>query len=167
MASQFHKQLLFEGNGTDYPRKGDEVSIEYTGWLYDASKPDQDYKGDKFDSSVGRGAFKTQIGVGRVIEGWDHGVPQMSLGEKSRLTIPGHMAYGDRSVTDQNPPLYLHSRPSCSCRVVDRRRLGEFLASCHLQTGRKSTIYSRYDPTLFHFLAKLDENVRFFSTPVC
>ncbi|KIW32789.1 hypothetical protein, variant 2 [Cladophialophora immunda] len=96
MASQFHKQLLFEGNGTDYPRKGDEVSIEYTGWLYDASKPDQDYKGDKFDSSVGRGAFKTQIGVGRVIEGWDHGVPQMSLGEKSRLTIPGHMAYGDR-----------------------------------------------------------------------
>ncbi|OQU95364.1 hypothetical protein CLAIMM_01585 isoform 2 [Cladophialophora immunda] len=69
MASQFHKQLLFEGNGTDYPRKGDEVSIEYTGWLYDASKPDQDYKGDKFDSSVGRGAFKTQIGVGRVIEG--------------------------------------------------------------------------------------------------
>ncbi|OAP60030.1 hypothetical protein AYL99_05032 [Fonsecaea erecta] len=89
MASEFHKKLLSQGNGVDYPKKGDEVMIEYTGWLYDASKPDQDYKGNKFDSSVGRGAFKTQIGVGRVIQGWDHGVPQMSLGEKSRLTIPG------------------------------------------------------------------------------
>ncbi|KIY00654.1 uncharacterized protein Z520_03318 [Fonsecaea multimorphosa CBS 102226] len=100
MASQFHKLLLSEGNRIDYPRQGDEVSIEYTGWLYDASKPHQDFKGNQFDSSVGRGPFKIQIGIGRVIQGWDHGVPQMSLGEKSRLIIPGNMAYGERSVTD-------------------------------------------------------------------
>ncbi|KIW81171.1 hypothetical protein Z517_04195 [Fonsecaea pedrosoi CBS 271.37] len=89
MASEFNKKLLSEGNRTDFPKKGDEVIIEYTGWLYDASKPEKEYKGNEFDSSVGRGAFQTQIGVGRVIQGWDHGVLQMSLGEKSRLTIPG------------------------------------------------------------------------------
>ncbi|EHY58990.1 hypothetical protein HRR83_001748 [Exophiala dermatitidis] len=94
MASQFEKRLLSEGNNVDYPQVGDEVTIEYTGWLYDASKPD--FKGTQFDSSVGRGDFKTQIGVGRVIPGWDTGVPQMSLGEKSRLIIPGNMAYGER-----------------------------------------------------------------------
>ncbi|KIW66621.1 hypothetical protein, variant [Phialophora macrospora] len=96
MATQLDKKLLSPGNNKDYPKVGDEVAIEYTGWLYDSSKANEDYKGNKFDSSVGRGEFKTQIGVGRVIQGWDQGVPQMSLGEKSRLTIPGHMAYGDR-----------------------------------------------------------------------
>jgi FK506-binding protein 1 len=31
--------------------------------------------------------FETIIGVGKVIKGWDEGVPQMSLGEKATLTI--------------------------------------------------------------------------------
>jgi FKBP-type peptidyl-prolyl cis-trans isomerase 2 len=31
--------------------------------------------------------FDTRIGVGQVIKGWDEGVPQMSLGEKAKLTI--------------------------------------------------------------------------------
>ena len=30
--------------------------------------------------------FKTMIGVGKVIKGWDEGVPQLSLGEKAVLT---------------------------------------------------------------------------------
>lgn len=96
MTTELEKKVLSPGNNTDYPKVGDEVTIEYTGWLYDASKASQDFKGNKFDSSVGRKDFKTQIGVGRVIQGWDQGVPQMSLGEKSRLTIPGSMAYGER-----------------------------------------------------------------------
>ena len=32
-------------------------------------------------------AFETKIGVGRVIKGWDEGVPQLSLGERAKLTI--------------------------------------------------------------------------------
>ena len=42
---------------------------------------------DRFDSSVGRGDFVTKIGVGQVIKGWDEGVLDMSLGEKSTLMI--------------------------------------------------------------------------------
>ncbi|KAI4094675.1 MAG: hypothetical protein LQ344_002147 [Seirophora lacunosa] len=88
------KKVLKEGNGTDKPKKGDEVTIEYTGNLYDDANADNDYRGKQFDSSVGRGDFKTPIGVGRVIRGWDEGVLDMSLGEKSILTISGDYAYG-------------------------------------------------------------------------
>lgn len=43
---------------------------------------------NRFDSSRDRGKpFVTQIGIGKVIKGWDEAVPQMSLGEKARLTI--------------------------------------------------------------------------------
>jgi FK506-binding protein 1 len=34
------KTLVSQGNGTDTPRKGDTVIMEYTGWLYDTSKPE-------------------------------------------------------------------------------------------------------------------------------
>lgn len=33
------------GNGQDYPKQGDEVTIEYTGNLYDESKADNNYRG--------------------------------------------------------------------------------------------------------------------------
>ena len=39
------KKILKPGNGTDRPSKGDEVTIEYTGNLYDANKADNDYRG--------------------------------------------------------------------------------------------------------------------------
>ncbi|KAI4138865.1 MAG: hypothetical protein L6R39_006568, partial [Caloplaca ligustica] len=90
------RKVIKEGNGVDKPKKGDQVTIEYTGNLYDESKADNDYRGKKFDSSVGRGDFKTQIGVGKVIRGWDEGVQEMSLGEKAILTISSDYAYGDR-----------------------------------------------------------------------
>ena len=38
--SGLQKKLIKEGNKSDYPKKGDTVSMEYTGWLYDANKPD-------------------------------------------------------------------------------------------------------------------------------
>jgi len=92
------------GNQQDKPEKGDEVTIEYTGYLYNASKATNDYRGNQFDSSVGRGDFKTAIGVGKVVRGWDEGVMEISLGEKSTLTISSDYAYGDRGFPDLIPP---------------------------------------------------------------
>lgn len=60
------KTVSQEGSGAQ-PTKGQNVTIEYTGYLKDTSKPDN--KGSKFDSSVGRGDFRTKIGVGQVIKG--------------------------------------------------------------------------------------------------
>ncbi|KAK7754080.1 FK506 binding protein proline rotamase rapamycin-binding protein [Diatrype stigma] len=78
------KTVIQEGSGSS-PQVGQNVTIEYTGWLKDESKPDN--KGAKFDSSVGRGDFITRIGVGKVIKGWDEGVTQMKVGEKATLDI--------------------------------------------------------------------------------
>ncbi|KAI9821163.1 MAG: hypothetical protein M1827_003897 [Pycnora praestabilis] len=81
------KKILKSGNGVDFPKKGDTVTIQYTGCLYDSNQAANGYKGQQFDSSVGRGDFVTRIGEGKVIRGWDDGVVEMSLGEKSTLNI--------------------------------------------------------------------------------
>ncbi|KAF3006007.1 FK506 binding protein proline rotamase rapamycin-binding protein [Curvularia kusanoi] len=91
------KTVILEGNGPS-PVKGDTVTMLYTGWLKEAGK--KDGKGKQFDTTEkpGRGPFKTPIGVGRVIKGWDEGVVQMKLGEKARLDISSDYAYGNQDV---------------------------------------------------------------------
>ncbi|KAK3712578.1 Fork head 1 [Vermiconidia calcicola] len=100
------KKQISPGNGQDKPKAGDNITMEYTGVLEDKSKSDG--KGKQFDSSVGRGDFKTKIGVGQVIKGWDEGILSvdggMTLGEKATLTITGDYAYGDRGFPGLIPP---------------------------------------------------------------
>ncbi|KAK5681452.1 hypothetical protein LTS10_005982 [Elasticomyces elasticus] len=100
--TEITKKMLTPGDGQTKAKKGDTITMEYTGNLFDPSAPDN--KGKQFDSSVGRGDFKTSIGTGQVIRvsllGWDEGVLNvdggMTLGEKATLTIPGDSAYGSR-----------------------------------------------------------------------
>ncbi|KAL6710908.1 hypothetical protein ACN47E_006783 [Coniothyrium glycines] len=101
------KVVVKPGNGADFPKKHDEVSMEYTGWLYDESIPDN--KGTKFDTSVGRGDLITPIGVGRVIRGWDEGIlgseysSPMTLGEKATLILSADYGYGSRGFPGHIP----------------------------------------------------------------
>jgi FKBP-type peptidyl-prolyl cis-trans isomerase FkpA len=73
---------------------GNDVSVHYSGWLYDAKADKQ--RGKAFDSSVGRGPFEFPLGAGRVIKGWDQGVAGMKVGGKRTLIIPADLAYGAR-----------------------------------------------------------------------
>ncbi|KAI1179463.1 fkbp-type peptidyl-prolyl cis-trans isomerase [Nemania sp. FL0916] len=90
-----------EGTGP-LAQTGQTVTIEYTGWLKDTSQPGN--KGNKFDSSVGRGDFVTRIGIGNVIKGWDEGVTQMKVGEIATLDISSDYGYGARGFTGHIPP---------------------------------------------------------------
>lgn len=43
------RKVLKQGNGTDKPKKGDIVTIQYTGNLYDESKgANNDYRGKEY-----------------------------------------------------------------------------------------------------------------------
>ena len=82
---------------------GQNVTVHYTGWLYDSSRPDT--KGKKFDSSRDRNdAFTFRLGAGRVIRGWDEGVAGMKVGGRRRLTIPSDMGYGAQGAGRDIPP---------------------------------------------------------------
>ncbi|OBT90362.1 hypothetical protein VE02_00696 [Pseudogymnoascus sp. 03VT05] len=85
------KTTTQEGTGA-YPQKTQNVTIEYTGYLKNADGS----KGTVFDSSVGKSDFRTPIGVGRVIRGWDEGVVTMKVGEKATLDITSDYAYGSQ-----------------------------------------------------------------------
>jgi FKBP-type peptidyl-prolyl cis-trans isomerase FkpA len=82
---------------------GRQVTVHYTGWLYDPSRPDK--KGSKFDSSRDRNdPFSFRLGGGQVIRGWDEGVAGMKVGGRRRLTIPPDMGYGARGAGSDIPP---------------------------------------------------------------
>ncbi len=87
---------LVKGVG-DEALHGMTVIVHYTGWLYDPNAPD--FRGRKFDSSRERGQpFSFPLGGGRVIRGWDQGVPGMKIGGLRQLVIPPALAYGNRNV---------------------------------------------------------------------
>ena len=82
---------------------GFNVSVHYTGWLYDDAAADK--KGQKFDSSVDRKQpFKFDLGAGQVIQGWDEGFAGMKIGGKRTLIIPAEMGYGARGAGGAIPP---------------------------------------------------------------
>ena len=90
------------GNGRQ-AEKGLAVTVHYTGWLYDPSKPDG--KGTKFDSSLDRHQpFVFFLGGGQVIQGWDEGFAGMKVGGKRTLIIPPNMGYGSHGAGGVIPP---------------------------------------------------------------
>ena len=71
------------------PQKGQNITVQYTGWLTN---------GTQFDSSRKPGStpFSFMIGATppQVIVGWDEGLLSMKVGGKRRLVIPPSLAYG-------------------------------------------------------------------------
>jgi peptidylprolyl isomerase len=79
---------VWDGDGA-VAKAGDTVEVHYVGVAYST--------GEEFDASWNRGApLKFQLGVGKVIAGWDQGVQGMKVGGRRQLIIPPGLAYGDR-----------------------------------------------------------------------
>lgn len=79
--------VTVEGDG-DVAKKGDTVTVNYRGILWD---------GTQFDSSYDRERpLEFPLGQGKVIPGWDEGIAGMRVGEMRMLIIPYALAYGER-----------------------------------------------------------------------
>ncbi|MEU5433337.1 FKBP-type peptidyl-prolyl cis-trans isomerase [Streptomyces sp. NPDC020719] len=79
---------IWEGDGAE-AKAGDYVKVHYVGVAFST--------GEEFDASWNRGTpLQFQLGAGQVIQGWDKGIQGMKVGGRRRLTIPAHLAYGDR-----------------------------------------------------------------------
>ncbi|SQD94412.1 MULTISPECIES: FKBP-type peptidyl-prolyl cis-trans isomerase [unclassified Parafrankia] len=103
-------ETISPGDGKNFPKKGDTVAIHYVGTFLTVGHDDwigggNPQPGDEFDSSRDRGSpFVVPIGVGKVIRGWDEGIPQLSLGEKAFLDITSDDAYGHDGFPPIIPP---------------------------------------------------------------
>ena len=100
--TQLQKTDTKVGDGAE-ARAGQVVRVHYSGWLYDASRPDK--RGEKFDSSKDSNQpFDFTLGAKEVIPGWDEGVAGMKVGGTRILTIPPAMGYGARGAGGVIPP---------------------------------------------------------------
>lgn len=81
------KVVMFESYPDSLmPKKGQTVAVDYSGYLTD---------GKLFDSSIDAGQpFPFQLGMGRVIKGWDEGIALLHKGEKAQFIIPANLGYG-------------------------------------------------------------------------
>ncbi|MGW4035697.1 FKBP-type peptidyl-prolyl cis-trans isomerase [Streptomyces sp. NPDC004778] len=87
---------IWEGDGP-VAQAGQTVSVHYVGVSFST--------GEEFDASWNRGSpLQFQLGAGQVISGWDKGVQGMKVGGRRQLTIPAHLAYGDRGAGGKIAP---------------------------------------------------------------
>jgi len=90
------------GTGTE-AAAGNELTVNYTGWLYDPTRTD--LKGLQFDASADHGEpLIFTLGFQQVIQGWDQGLVGMKVGGIRKLVIPSSLAYG--GVRNQPIPPY-------------------------------------------------------------
>lgn len=86
-ADGIYQKTLKPGSGAT-PTAGQTVSVSYKGMLVSGQVFDQsDFHGGPVDF---------QVGVGKIIPGWDKVVMQMQKGEKRMVVIPPELAYGSR-----------------------------------------------------------------------
>ncbi len=93
-----------EGNGT-FAESGDKVSVHYAGKILDGAYFDtsmesvareQGIYNEQRAEQVGYNPFEVVVGQGRVIRGWDEGIPLIPEGGKGTLYIPSALGYGAR-----------------------------------------------------------------------
>ena len=87
------KRVLVKGDG-ESPQPNDMVKVNYKGTLRD---------GTVFDSSEKHGE-PAQFRLGGVIPCWTEALQTMKVGEKSHITCPADLAYGDRGFPGTIPP---------------------------------------------------------------
>lgn len=88
-------QTLIKGDG-EKVAEGDNITVHYTGWLWD---------GTEFDSSWDGGAPASfALADGQLIDGWVQGLAGQTVGSQVLLVIPPSLGYGDDDSADGKIP---------------------------------------------------------------
>ena len=85
--------ILEKGGGDTCATLSDRVRVHYHGELLD---------GHVFDSSMEH-QDPVELKVSEVIEGWQEALQNMVVGDKAKLFVPNHLAYGKNPVGDIPP----------------------------------------------------------------
>jgi len=86
--------VLKPGQGPT-PKKGDLVSVVYTGKLLN---------GTVFDEALDPAKpFVVRIGRGQVIDAWEEGLQLLKVGERRLLIVPHELGYGTRGSPPKIP----------------------------------------------------------------
>ncbi len=83
------------GNGLEVSNHS-KVTVHYIGKLEDNTEFDNSYKRNEY--------FQFQIGIRKVILGWETGLLGMKEGGKRTIYIPYQLAYGENGAGDLIPP---------------------------------------------------------------
>lgn len=84
LSSGIYYQRLSSGSGNP-PVRGNVVEVAYRGLHLD---------GSVFDQSIADKPLRFSIENSNIIKGFEEGIKQMRKGEKARIFIPSHLAYG-------------------------------------------------------------------------
>lgn len=95
-------------DGADVAKKGDKISIHFTGTVLD---------GGAFDDSHPRGSFDFWVGEGQVLPGLDEGLLGMAEGELRVITVPPALGYG----TEAKPKIPRNSTLVFEVELLDVR----------------------------------------------
>jgi FKBP-type peptidyl-prolyl cis-trans isomerase FkpA len=91
------KYIIHEAGTGKQAEAGLGVTVQYIGQLVT--------DGSVFDQSFNRGeGIAFQLGIGRVIPGWDEGIALLKVGEKATFFIPSELAYGAQGTPDGSIP---------------------------------------------------------------
>ncbi len=77
-------------------KPGQKVTVHYEGRFLNDVVFDSSYDKDK--------PFTFVLGAGKVIPGWEQGISKLKVGDKARLIVPSHLAYGKKGVEAFIPP---------------------------------------------------------------
>jgi len=92
---KFRKIVSKKGDKLNIAKKGDFVSVRYTGKLADGTVFDSN-----LDKKKHKEALKFRLGDGKVIRGWEEAMIGMALNEQATITIEPEWAYGKKEIKD-------------------------------------------------------------------
>jgi peptidylprolyl isomerase len=99
------RKTLKAGHGPT-PNRGQKISVHCTGSVLEANGTKRKFWSTRDTNEP----FSFNVGLGKVIKGWDEGMLAMQLGEEAELTMTPDYGYGAGGF-----PAWLVFASSCSC----------------------------------------------------